>query len=168
MARRARRRPTVAVLLAPWRRAPLLLLRRRSVLAAVLGAAAVLATSASATPLFLSSVGSAALNRQLAKGCLDDSIPFLTAGRFGTNGGGDTLDDGPVPGAETTAAAGVQGGPYVRPRREPRGGAQLVGIAPRRVEPFDERLVSRTGFLDHVHLLQRAGGTGIYITDGAA
>lgn len=166
--RRRGARPRLAVLLAPWRRAPLLLLRRGSVLAAVLGAAAVLAASASATPLFLSSVGSAALHRQLEKGCLDDSVPYMSAGRFGSNGGGFTLDDGSVSAVESQVRGAVRGVPHVRPTVETMVASQLVGLGTGRVEPFDERLVSRTGFLDHVHLLERAGGSGIYLTDGAA
>jgi hypothetical protein len=61
----------VAGLLAapPWRRAPLLLRREPAVLLAVLGAAVVLGATAAATPLFASSVGSAALHLDTAKRC---------------------------------------------------------------------------------------------------
>lgn len=63
----------------PWTRAPLLLRRQPAVLLAVAGAAAVLATAAAAPPLFSSTVGTAALQRQLATRCAANVTPYTTA-----------------------------------------------------------------------------------------
>lgn len=53
----------------PFTRAPMLLLRRPAVFAAVAGAAAILSLVASSTPLYLSSAGTSALERELAGRC---------------------------------------------------------------------------------------------------
>ena len=53
---------------APWVRAPGLLLRRPVLLAAIAGTFALLAVAAASGPLFLSSVGAAALQRQESRG----------------------------------------------------------------------------------------------------
>ena len=165
---RSRRHGLPTVLLAPWRRAPVLLLRRGSVLVAVTGAAAVLAVSAAPPPMFLSPVAGAALTRQLEKGCLNDSIPYIVSGSFGTIGGGFTLDGSQVGFAERTVAQAVSEVPHVRPTIETLIATQQIDVGRRGVTPFGEQLVSRTGFLDHITLVERAPVRGVYLTDGAA
>src|SRR5262245_20343685 len=58
---------------APWRRAPRLLLRRPGVLATVAGACTVLVAAVAAVPLFLSSVGSGAIEVQTQERCPTDT-----------------------------------------------------------------------------------------------
>lgn len=53
----------------PFTRAPVLLFKSPAVFSAIAGAAAILSLVAASTPLFLSSAGSAALNRELAGRC---------------------------------------------------------------------------------------------------
>jgi putative ABC transport system permease protein len=61
--------PGDMLLLAPWRRAPLLLLRRPGVALALAAAAFVATLPAAAAPLFLSSSHSAALHDQIEQEC---------------------------------------------------------------------------------------------------
>jgi putative ABC transport system permease protein len=145
-----------------------LLLRRGSVLLAVLGAALVLAVTSAATPLFLSSVGSAALTRQLDRGCLNDSIPYVVSGQFGTIGGGFTLNGGDVSQVERSVFTAVHGVPNVDPTIETMIGSQLVELGAGKASPIEERVLSRTGFLDQVRMVERAPVRGVYITDDAA
>lgn len=61
------------VTLTPWRRGPRQLLRHPATAAALTAAALVAALPAAAAPLFLSSSEHAALHRQLAEACIDDT-----------------------------------------------------------------------------------------------
>jgi hypothetical protein len=63
---------------APWRQAPRLLLRRPAVLAAIAGTCALLAIAAASGPLFLSSVGAAALQRRVAEQFPEADRPAVT------------------------------------------------------------------------------------------
>ena len=70
MARRATKRadaPSAPVFLSPlWKKAPLALLRFRPAFLAIVFAAGIVATTAAAYPLFISSISSAALETQVA------------------------------------------------------------------------------------------------------
>lgn len=80
--------------LAPWRRAPFLLQREPSASAAILGSAFILAVAGSSAPLFLGTIGAAALERTIEGGCAeaatiavaDPSVRFLQSAGIGSYG----------------------------------------------------------------------------------
>lgn len=168
---------------APWRRAPLLLRGNPAVLLAVLFAGLVLGAATAVTPLFLSSVGNAALARQAAERCQGEyGLNLATAGTLGA----------PVTPVEARAAGlrgglGWPAGPRLLATREAvvrRSGArvphlgpplltidgpplQVSGTGPGRTG--GGRLVARDGFLDHLRVLGAAPGVaGIWVPNELA
>ena len=138
---------------APWVRAPGLLLRRPVLLAAIAGTFALLAVAAASGPLFLSSVGAAALQRQVAAKCPEADRP-----------------------AVTTAISGAPG--LVAGDRELRAGVTAAGLPPTyRVDeigitarfgpggvPIPLSVYSRADMFDHVTRLS-GGGSGLWVSD---
>ncbi len=169
----------------PWTRAPLLLRRQPAVLLAVAGAAAVLATAAAAPPLFASTVGTAALQRQLASRCGDDVAPYaresspLAAGVAPVDG-----DSPAVSGAtlireyarDDTVAQLALGdvplasGLVMRTLLAPGQGAVDAGGSPAGAAAVaaEVALVVRPGGPESVTLLQDAGGSGVLVPDAVA
>lgn len=140
---------------APWRRAPWLLRGRPGVLATVAGACAVLAAALAAVPLFESSVGSAAIDVQVAERCPRDTgvtLPWVNTPRAeGT------------PSVEPLAPLADRLGPAVRWISTP---TEVTGADP--ADPERVVLLARDGALDHVDVLEGTPGPGLWITDRAA
>ncbi|MFZ0626466.1 MAG: hypothetical protein WAN34_08220 [Acidimicrobiia bacterium] len=149
----------------PVTRAPILLLRRPAVLFAVIGTAAILATVAALTPLFLSSAASAALQRELEGRC--PSSFAGTTDLFGVSG-----DDpfGPPPSMATSiednrkvlSAAAAQHPSLLDPEVTIRG--TVVSIE-HPGSPLTGRFLARDDFRNHIELLEGADGPGAYIDD---
>lgn len=140
---------------APWRRAPLLLRRRPGVLATVAGACAVMAASVAAVPLFLSSVGTESVALQAAERCPRDTgatLSFLVS----PSGLLSPSPDPFVPLADRLRP----GGSWVR--------LESVSLGPPGGKAVPMAVLSRDGALDHVDVIEGAGGQGAWITDRAA
>jgi putative ABC transport system permease protein len=132
----------------PWRRAPRLLLRHPAVLGAIAGTCALLAIAAASGPLFLSSVGAAALQRRVAEQCPEADRPALQAGA------GD--------GAEATRAITAAGLPA------PYGVVEVDGLSAPfgrdNATPIPLTLYARADALEHVRRVA-GGGEGIWVSD---
>ena len=170
----------------PWTRAPLLLRRQPAVLLAVAGAAAVLATAAAAPPLFSSTVGTAALQRQLATRCAANVTPYTTAtAPLAAGVADDATGERITSGATTThayaaddalAAAALADTPLAA------GPARRTLLAPAQGEAIDAggsaaaaadvaaevALAVVPGGPESVTVLQDAGGAGVLLPDSAA
>ena len=143
---------------APWRRAPLLLLGRPAVLVSAAGACLVLAASMVAVPLFLSSSGTAALERQAAERCSAASGATLYA---------TSEVSSFAAAAEATARSRPELGPGIVTYlplitlsvTPPGGGAAWLS-----------QLLSRTGAEDHIDVVERADvdGAGVWVPDRLA
>lgn len=161
---------------APWRRAPVLLLRRPGVFAAVFGAVLVLGVAAASAPLFLTSSANASLHQQIDDSCgstvgptYEVDVPFRQVAfdperpsRIPpTLVGAQLLDL-----RQGQVASATRGVPRVhqvttldfltKVQGAPENGADTV------------RIVSRTGFRDHVDVLRQVAGDGAYISDRGA
>jgi putative ABC transport system permease protein len=155
--------------LPPWTRAPWLGLRSPGAVLAVLVTTAVLACAGASAPLFLSSARSAALQQQLAPSCAEAAWP--TTGGFLDTGGRATP-------AQVAAAADAWAGAWTALGRTSerkllvqyslgRSGNGQPGI------PVDDpagrplsqpaSLFWRAGALDHVHVVQRSPGSGVWL-----
>ena len=143
----------------PWTRAPLLLRRQPAVLVAVAGAAAVLAATAAAPPLFASSVGTAALQRQVAARCPDTVAPFTQG--FGTQEQVDTA----------LATVPLARGVAVRTLVAPAVGRSVDVAAAADAGPTlssEAAFVVRPGAEAAVRVLADAGGRGVLVPDTLA
>lgn len=142
---------------APWRRAPRLLWGHWGVVLTVAGACAVVAAAAAAVPLYLSSVGSAAVSLQVDERCPRDT--GVTQSFQLTSSA--VLDD-------------TRADPFVslRDQLQPASrwarveGMTLLGSDP--AEDTDATLLMRDGAADHVEVLDGPVGAGAWITDRAA
>ncbi len=140
---------------------PFRLLHFPGVALAVVAAALLLTLATTSTKLFVASAGGEVLRQQLADAPTD---PPLSITLF--NSAVDPLslhkiDDG----IQRTVS---QHAPALR-----RGGLTVLGVGmdvlrPGRHKAANVQLASRTGFLDHVRPLQRAGGEGVWLTDTTA
>lgn len=140
---------------APWRRAPLLLLRRPVVVTAVAGTCALLAVAAASGPLFLASVGAAALQRTVSAQCPEADVPAVR--RSDPQTGQDIRRaDGEVRAALATSGLPA---PYRVTVAQPT--AQLGG------DPRLRQLTvfSRPDALEHVQKTRGTGGAGLWISD---
>ncbi len=126
-------------------------------LATVAAAAAVMAASVAAVPLFLSSAGTASVALQAGERC-----PTDTGVTYRRN-----LPSNQVRAAEADPFQPVEDslGPSNRWTRLER--VPLVGADPAAI-PTPVWLVERDGALDHTEVLTATGGQGIWITDRAA
>ena len=160
------RRPSFPVLgSAPWRRAPLLLWRHPATLLAVAGATAVLAVAAAGQPFYVSSTDAGAFASQMAQRCpgtmgISVTAAVAPAGAAAESaalarraavdlaqaGARSDALEAPV---STLAAAGL-------PVSAPGGRSSVI------------TLYDRGGDTGHVHVLRRATGEGLWITDSTA
>jgi putative ABC transport system permease protein len=152
------RQAAATITSAPWRRAPLLLLRRPSVLISAAGACLVLAASMSAVPLFLSSAGTAALERQAAERCAAATGATLYA-TAEANAFADA--------AAATSAGRSELGPGIVTY------LPLVTLSVTSTEggsAWLSQLLSRTGALDHIEPIEVAdvGSGGVWVPDRLA
>jgi hypothetical protein len=147
-----------------WRKAPFVLLRHGSALAAVAAAGLLVALAASSGPLVKTAAVSSALKDELV-----DLTPFATGLQI------TRLDRADRPGALTLRVADERER-AVRALGSRLGLEQPVFTAetalPLRLStgggdvPLD--LLARTEVLDHVKILERTGGRGVYISDFTA
>lgn len=148
----------------PWRRAPLLLGREPAVLLAVVGAAVVLGATAAVTPLFASSVGSAAMDLDTAKRCRFDlgaSLERRIPAPPGRSGAGAPVVERPRVARLAATAPGLDAPvlTMVGPVATVTGERPPPGLPPR------VRLLSRDGAIGHVDKLASSGRPGIWISD---
>ncbi|MGA7096595.1 MAG: hypothetical protein WB245_03400 [Acidimicrobiia bacterium] len=146
-------------------RAPLLLLRRPAVLFAVIGTAAILATVAALTPLFLSSASSAALQRELEGRCPSSFGGTTTV--FGVPSAG-------APGQQPSLAGIIKGNREILAEAAATNPSLLPPVMTikgtvvsieRDGPPLTGRFLARDGFRDHIELIQGEDGPGAYIDD---
>lgn len=131
----------------PWLRAPLLLLRQRVVFAAIVGAAAVLALVAASGPLFLSTLGTAALHAQAEQTCTENTVPAMSAD------------------VATGVMTTVQRSGLTALARHRLPNAYSAAIGETRVQATGVHLFARPGALDHITRLTPADGDGAWIPD---
>jgi putative ABC transport system permease protein len=143
---------------APWRRAPFLLLRRPSVLVSAAGACLVLAASMSAVPLFLSSAGTAALERQAAERCAAASGATVYA----------TAEAGAfAAAAESTSSGRAELGPGIVTHLP----LITLSVTPAAGGPsWLSQLLSRTRVINHIEPIDVAqvGPGGVWVPDRLA
>ncbi|HZA78303.1 MAG TPA: FtsX-like permease family protein [Acidimicrobiales bacterium] len=140
---------------APWRRAPRLLWRRPGVLATVAGATVVLAASAAAVPLFLSSAGSEATAVQAGERCPRDTGAIHPTG-FTASELRDPPPDPFAPLADTL-------GPTASWAR-----FRTTLVRPDGSRAPEMPILARDDFLDHVEVVDGSPGPGLWISDRAA
>ena len=124
-------------------------------LASVAGATALLAASAAAVPLFLSSVGAEAVAVQVGDRCSRD-----TGATLGYQASPETVAG---PAADPFAAVAEDLGPTTRSARVE---TSLTDPATDISEPVV--LLTREGALDHVDVVEGTPGPGVWISDRAA
>lgn len=139
----------------PWRRAPTLLGRQPGVLAAVVGACAVMAAAASSVPLFVSSVGTAANQVQADERC----GPETGATVFADTRASALRHPGPDPFDVVAAHLGPTD------RWVQAEGTRLAGATPDR--DIEVSLMARDDAAAHIDVLE-GGGDGLWISDRAA
>lgn len=156
----ARARALSVLGLPPWLRAPLLLYREVGAFSAMMVAAIIVSVASSSAPLFLGTIGAAALERTIAAGCpeaagvsVDDpSVQFLKSG-FGSYG--DNSSEIMQEGRQVQAAMGDAG--------LPMSDRVLIAQFPSSL-PVEFTLFSRPGALQHIELLSGArSGRGVWL-----
>lgn len=152
---------------APWRRAPLLLAGSLGVAVAVAAGAAVLAVAAASGPLFLSSTGSAALAREAAAQCPEAPLPAVTYPSRGVLFGSLNVvqDDVGLHRTDTAVRSAFVDVGLPTPFRvlTAQPPIDLPGGSTTPVTLF-----SRAGALDHLTVLRRTPGRGLWFSDLAA
>jgi len=165
--------------LPPWTRAPLLGLRQPAAVVAVLVTSAILACAVASAPLFLSSARSAALQQQLSQRCDEvarpqSGITSSLVDEHGTplDGDGSTrpaTDDALL---QAWADAGKTAEPVLATASIGAAGARSYGVlasgpdGAALSEPFT--LFQRPAALDHVDVVQRGDGAGVWVPDTVA
>lgn len=163
-----------SLLSAPWVRAPLLLFRRPGVFVAVLGAALVLGAVAASGPLFLSSAANASLHAQIDHACGSKVGPSYATGVLFRSAPTNRYQRKSLPAlgrqlldlreAQIQDASGDL--PRLRQvltldlRAQVAGGSGVSGNT--------VRVLSRSGFFDHIDIMQEAAGDGVFISDRGA
>lgn len=160
---------------APWRRAVRQGMRQRGVVLAVAVASLVLALAASSAPLFLGSVRSAALTREVHEACPETSLP--RAQNVVADGDPRKILDS-IENLDDTAAAKA----LSRQRTEVPKAFAAAGLptpfevmtgagfpieAPGHT-PFEVTMLHREGALDHVQIVEQVADRGIWIPDTMA
>ncbi len=164
--------------LAPWTRAPLLGLRSPAAVLAVLVTTALLACAGASAPLFLSSARSAALQQQLSERCDEVARPQTGVHSVLGDGGALDRDHGSARPASDTfflegwAAAGYDAEPVLATAAIGSGGARADGRPVRRADgPVLSQpvtLFSRPTALDHVDVVDRSSGAGVWLPETVA
>lgn len=135
----------------PFRRAPILLFGNLTVFVAVMGAAAILGLVAASTPLYVSSAGSAALERELAGRC--PSSVDLAVTTF-------------LPASEQRAALEANLLPRTgRPVLVVEG---TVGTATFGSKSFPLKLMYRTGFHEQLDVVAGGDTQGLWVSERLA
>jgi putative ABC transport system permease protein len=139
-----------------WIGSPFRLLRFPGVLAAVVGAALIVAVATAAGPLFLSAAGTAALGQNLTQAA--QRAPALQVVGYGPVSRA-FLD--PPDRALTSAVSGI---PEVAPPLLSVVTNVSVSGAGGRANPQAVQLVARTGFLSHVHASGAPTASGVWLS----
>jgi hypothetical protein len=143
-----------------WRKAPFVLVRHPSALAAVAVAGLLVALAASSGPLATTAAASSALKDELV-----DLTPFATGLQI------TGVDQGSTPSQEVDAreqairALGMRLG-LDRPVFTLETGMPLTVST--RTGDVPLNLLARTDVLDHVQILKRTGGPGVWVSDATA
>jgi putative ABC transport system permease protein len=149
----------------PWLRGPLLLLREPMAAIAVVAATAVLGLVVAAGPLFVSSVGTAALHDAAAKQCRQDNqISVVNAS--GVTVGAQVA--GPQPEAAVAAGDPVVRAAFARAGLPAPLVTRYASVSTGDTSgalPAEVGLFAAPGALEHVRLLSRVPGTGVFLTD---
>jgi putative ABC transport system permease protein len=156
-----------------WRKAPAALLRSPSLFTALVLGSFLLTIAAAAYPLFTSSTATDLLNGIIARPAVtrygagiryqtDDSYPLRERdlARFGLPGHGGL--DGLFARAYARATEGADLGPIERSVLGPQVG---IASAASRTEPLTGRVFAGTGALEHVHVIARQPGSGVWLPD---
>jgi len=166
--------------LAPWTRAPLLGLRQPAAVLAVLVTTAILACAVASAPLFLSSARSAALQQQLAQRCAEVARPQTGVNSTLVDAQGRPLDggDGSTRPAvdesllQAWADAGHEAEPVLATATigaaDPRSFGVPVGRADGTALSQPVTLFQRPAALDHVEVVDRLGGPGVWVPQSVA
>ncbi len=168
-----------------WARAPLLLRRFPGLLAAVAGSAFVLAAVSASSPLFVSSAENQALHASI-KGLCPWSVGFtetayqpltpvipITGGQPGPSGGppGGTQISGEAlfRFRDSAVTRGIGGIARLGAKEVTIFGSNAQASHPgtKRVAPL-VRLMTRDGFLSHIHVISRGSGSGVWVPDDTA
>lgn len=143
----------------PFRRAPWLLFRRRVLLVAIVGTAMILGLVASLTPLFGSSAGSEALQRQLEGRC---ASRFAAKMPVVVSGDADLAQD--LESNEEVLATTLGANKSLEdPNLVLRGGTADLALAGGHDTTTEVRLFGLDAFRDHIELVEGAHGEGAYI-----
>ena len=167
---------------APWLKAPILLLRFPALFLAMGSAVLILALASAASPVFLSSVGNATLQRTLRETCpwdagLEMRIPAPLSGRdFFYSGIGSPPQAGPLPPAlvalgQADALVRKSFAPVAKtlPVRWYVVGSSLQATRPDSSREFGSvRLLTKDAALSHIVKLSSAGGDGVWVPDTVA
>ena len=143
----------------PFRRAPWLLFRRRVLLVAILGTAMILGLVASLTPLFGSSAGSEALQRQLEGRC---ASRFAAKMPVVASVDADLARDLELNEAVLQSTLGADES-FEQPNLVLRGGTADLALAGGDDTAIEVRIMGLGDFRDHIELVEGAHGEGAYI-----
>lgn len=143
----------------PFRRAPVLLFRRRVLLVAIVGTALILGMVATLTPLFESSAGSEALQRQLEGRCRSSFAARMPAIVFGEANLSQDLEANRAVLQSATDADPA----FEDPTLILRGSTADVTLAQGDGPSAEVRIFGLEDFRDHVELVAGAHGDGAYI-----
>jgi putative ABC transport system permease protein len=143
----------------PFRRAPWLLFRRPVLLVAILGTAMILGMVASLTPLFGSSAGSKALQRQLEGRCASS---FAAKMPVVASVDADLARDLESNEAVLHSTLGADDS-FERPNLVLRGGTADLALVGGDDTTTEVRLFGLDDFRDHIELVEGAHGDGAYI-----
>ena len=145
-----------------WRKAPVALLHHRSALAAVAAAAFLVALAASSAPLLTTAAASAALRDELR-----DLSPLATGLEITGLGESTRPVDAPRP-LRRPARAGDRGRSAracSSSRRSSPSSRRSRSLCRRETGDVPVRLLARTGVLDHVRIVRRTDGRGVWVSD---
>jgi putative ABC transport system permease protein len=170
MARRAAKQakvPSAAALLSPlWKKAPLALVRFRPAFLAVVFAAAIVATTASAYPLFISSISSASIEMQVA------GHAAWPAGLQVTSTGDFSHPRQELAKQERASHALAQAAsqlPALRNGLFTRFASDVLLYSGRHTKTATSSLpIARSDVFQHVRVLQKTTGGGVWLTRSAA
>lgn len=142
-----------------WRRAPLLLLRYPGILVAILLTTLLLAVAGASAPLFVSSASAAALEQELA--AVSSTRAGLMVVAFGP------IEEGVLSEHDGLLSSRVERIRELGPRVLSGIGSE-VDVSSVDGPAARGRLATRTGFLDHLEVVDRVPGDGVWISDAMA
>lgn len=148
----------------PFRRAPVLLLRRRVLLVAIIGTALILGMVATLTPLFESSAGSAALQRQLEGRCRSSfaaRMPAVVVGEENLPADLETT-------REVLRSATSSDPAFEDPTLVLRGNTVDVTVSEGDGASAEAQIIGLENFQDQVTLVEGDHGSGAYIDQRTA